>query len=111
VSPDPRRRAAVVLVERFGFAQRRACRVVGRHRSMQQYEPQRPHDDEKQLRTRLREIAISQPVGLAQSARHHQVRRPGGQSQTHGEINRRFPDPVACHACRETVGDVTACPT
>lgn len=61
MSPDRRRRAVVVLVERFGVSQRRACRVVGQHRSVQQYEPQRTHDDEQQLRARLRDIAIKHP--------------------------------------------------
>jgi putative transposase len=49
----------VVLVERFGVWQRRACRVVGQHRSVQQYGPQRPDGVEARLRARLREIDIS----------------------------------------------------
>ena len=35
VTPDRRRRAVVVLQGRFGVSQRRACRVVGQHRSTQ----------------------------------------------------------------------------
>ena len=35
VTPDRRRRAVVVLQERFGVSERRACRVVGQHRSTQ----------------------------------------------------------------------------
>jgi putative transposase len=61
VSPDLRRRAVVVLVERFGVSQRRACRVVGQHRSVQQYAPQRPEVDEARLRARLRQIATKHP--------------------------------------------------
>ncbi len=35
VTPDRRRAAVVRLVDRFGVSQRRACRVVGQHRSTQ----------------------------------------------------------------------------
>ena len=35
LTPERNRRAVVVLVERFGVSQRRACRVVGQHRSTQ----------------------------------------------------------------------------
>jgi len=61
VSPGRRRRAVVVLVERFGVSQRRACRVDGQHRSVRQYAPQRPDGDQHGLRARLREIANGHP--------------------------------------------------
>jgi hypothetical protein len=51
----------VVLVERFGVSQRRACRVDGQHRSVRQYAPQRPDCDQHGLRARLREIANGHP--------------------------------------------------
>ena len=35
LTPERRRRAVVVLVDRFGVSERRACRVVGQHRSTQ----------------------------------------------------------------------------
>jgi transposase InsO family protein len=51
----------VVLVDRFGVSQRRACRVVGQHRSTQRlaWRP-RPADEDK-LRRRLRAIARVHP--------------------------------------------------
>ncbi len=57
VTPDRRRRAVVVLVERFGVSERRACRVVGQHRSTQR-RPARPEPaEDAKLRRRLRRFA------------------------------------------------------
>jgi putative transposase len=51
----------VVLVDRFGVSERRACRVIGQHRSTQRRAPRlRPAAEEK-LRRRLREIARRHP--------------------------------------------------
>lgn len=76
VTPDRRRRAVVVLQERFGVSQRRACRVVGQHRSTQR-RPARPEptEDEK-LRRRLREFARRHPR-LGWRKAHDVVRREG----------------------------------
>ena len=61
VTPDRRRRAVVVLQERFGVSERRACRVVGQHRSTQRRCPRpEPAEDEK-LRRRLRQFAREHP--------------------------------------------------
>lgn len=61
VTPERRRRAVAVLVERFGVSERRACRVVGQHRSTQR-RPARPTPEaEAKLRARLREIAREHP--------------------------------------------------
>jgi len=61
VTPGRRRIAVAVLVDRFGVSQRRACRVVGQHRSAQR-RPRRPAADvEVKLRSRLREIAREHP--------------------------------------------------
>ncbi|MCT2587960.1 IS3 family transposase [Actinophytocola sp. S1-96] len=57
VSPGGRRRAVDVLQQRFGVSQRRACAVVGRHRSTQRRAPGQASDVESMLRTRLREIS------------------------------------------------------
>jgi putative transposase len=46
--------------ERFGMSQRRACRVVGQHRSTQRREPARA-DVDRDLRTWLREFARAHP--------------------------------------------------
>lgn len=51
----------MVLQERFGVSERRACRVVGQHRSTQR-KPKRPASSEQQhLAARLREIAGEHP--------------------------------------------------
>lgn len=61
MSPDRRRKAVVVLQQRFRVSERRACRVVGQHRSAQR-RPSRPVPDAEQvLRTRLREISVRHP--------------------------------------------------
>ena len=76
VTPDRRRRCVVVLQERFGVSQRRACRVVGQHRSTQR-RPARPVPaaDEK-LRRRLRVFARNHPR-LGWRKAHDVVRREG----------------------------------
>jgi putative transposase len=51
----------VVLVDRFGVSQRRACRVAGQHRSTQRLTPRRRPDAEEKVRRRLREIARKHP--------------------------------------------------
>ena len=76
VTPDRRRRAVVVLVERFGVSERRACRVVGQHRSTQRRAARPiPVADEK-LRCRLREFARRHPR-LGWRKAHDVVRREG----------------------------------
>jgi putative transposase len=45
VSPSRRRRAVLMLQDRLGYSERRACRYVGQPRSTQRHEPQRPQDD------------------------------------------------------------------
>ncbi len=61
MSPDRRRRAVVVLRDRFGVSERRACRLVGQHRSVQR-RPARPVCDADQvLRDRLRQISAAHP--------------------------------------------------
>ena len=76
VTPDRRRRVVVVLRERFGVSERRACRVVGQHRSTQR-RPARPMptEDEK-LRRRLRRFARRHPR-LGWRKAHDVVRREG----------------------------------
>jgi len=76
VTPDRRRRAVMVLQERFGVSQRRACRVVGQHRSTQRRAPRpQPAEDEK-LRRRLRRFARRHPR-LGWRKVHVVVRREG----------------------------------
>lgn len=61
MSPERRRRAVTVLQQRFGVSQRRACRVVGQHRSTQRKPALQAGDVEVVVRQRLRAIAASKP--------------------------------------------------
>ena len=75
VTPD-RRRAVLVLQERFGVSQRRACRVVGQWRSTRR-RPARPIPAiDEQLRRRLRRFARNHPR-LGWRKAHVVVRREG----------------------------------
>ncbi len=49
-----------MLQERLGLSQRRACRIVGQHRSTQRHEP-READPDRDLRERLRGFAAAHP--------------------------------------------------
>lgn len=46
---------------RFGVSERRACKVVGQHRSTQRLQPRPPAEDDSKLRGRLRQIAKEHP--------------------------------------------------
>ena len=61
VTPERRRRAVAVLVERFGVSERRACRAVGQHRSTQRRPPRPIPEAEDKLRARLPQIAKDHP--------------------------------------------------
>ncbi len=60
VSPSQRRRAAVMIQDRLGFSQRRACQIVGQHRSTQRHRPAEP-DPDRDLRRQLRDFARHHP--------------------------------------------------
>jgi putative transposase len=61
MSPERRRRAVVALCERFGVSERRACRLLGQHRSTQRHCRRPATDTETELRRRLRQIARTHP--------------------------------------------------
>src|SRR3954453_5824501 len=50
-----------MLAERFGVSQRRACRVVGQHRSTQRLDPPTPAQDDQLLREWLRAFSTRRP--------------------------------------------------
>lgn len=60
MSPARRRAAVDHLVKKFKVSQRRACRVVGQHRSSQRYAPV-PTDFEQQLLAAMRKLADRYP--------------------------------------------------
>lgn len=51
----------MALTTRFGVSERRACLVVGQHRSTQRLKPRPPAEDDAKLRRRLRAIAKKHP--------------------------------------------------
>jgi putative transposase len=61
VTPDRCRRVVTVLVKRFGVSERRACRVVGQHRTTQRREPRPEPEADVKLRRRLRRFARNHP--------------------------------------------------
>ncbi len=63
LTPERRRRAVVVLTQRFGVSERRACRVTGQHRSTQRLVGRPRPAEEDKLRRRLRAIARAHPAG------------------------------------------------
>ena len=67
-----------MLRERFGVSERRACQVVGQHRSTQRLDPPGSSDDEAELRALLRAFSTgAAPVGMAAGAKA--ARREGWQ--------------------------------
>jgi putative transposase len=66
----------VVLVGRFGVSERRACRVIGQHRSAQRRAPRLRLAAEEKMRRRLREIARRHPRWGWKTA-HTILRREG----------------------------------
>jgi putative transposase len=60
VSPARRRDAVLFLMRRRRVSERRACRVVGQHRSTQRYERLRPAY-ELRLVVRMNELAAAHP--------------------------------------------------
>jgi putative transposase len=60
VSPSRRRHAVVMLQDRLGISERRACRIVGQHRSTQRHQPDLAPDDAA-LRAELRNISRRRP--------------------------------------------------
>jgi hypothetical protein len=67
-----------MLQDRFGVSERRACRVVGQHRSTQRLEAPAPPADEAELREFLRAFAKRRPRwGWRRAAK--ELRREGWQ--------------------------------
>jgi transposase InsO family protein len=60
VTPNQKRLAVLALVDEFGVSQRRACLVVGQHRSMQRRCLVRS-SEEMGLRQRIRALAVKYP--------------------------------------------------
>ena len=57
LSPERRRRAVVVLQDRFRVSQRRACRLAGQNRNTQRRPMSVAVIEEQKLRRRIRELA------------------------------------------------------
>jgi putative transposase len=61
VTADRRRQAVRFLQERFGVSQRRACRVLGQHRSAQRQPPKKAKEGEARLVVRMLELVRQHP--------------------------------------------------
>ena len=76
VTPNRRRQAVNVLEDEFGVSQRRACKVVGQHRSTQRHPAPEPPEDEAVMREELRAFSKRRPRwGWRRAAKH--LRRNG----------------------------------
>ncbi len=60
MSPSRRRRGVLVLQDRLGLSERRACQIAGQHRSTQRRVPLRAPEDAA-LRARLRKVSRDRP--------------------------------------------------
>lgn len=65
-----------MLRHRFGVSERRACRLVGQHRSTQRLDPPPPCDEEAELRAWLRAFSTERPRWGWRRA-YKQLRREG----------------------------------
>jgi putative transposase len=61
VTAQQRRQAVRFLQERFGVSQRRACRVLGQHRSAQRQPPKKATEGEARLVARMLELVRKHP--------------------------------------------------
>ena len=62
--------------DRFGVSERRACALVGQHRSTQRLDPPAPSDEEAELRAWLRAFSVERPRWGWRRA-YKQLRRDG----------------------------------
>ena len=85
VGPPQRRRAVELVQEQLGVSQRRACQVVGQHRSTQRYEPAAA-DPDRALRAELREFAKNHPRWGYRRA--HAVLQRRGQAVNRKKVQR-----------------------
>jgi transposase InsO family protein len=74
-----------MLCDRLGISQRRACQIVGQHRSTQRHQPAEP-DPDRELRARLRRFAKRHPRWGYRRA--HVVLRREGQIVNRKKIQR-----------------------
>ncbi|QEY31819.1 IS3 family transposase [Synechococcus sp. RSCCF101] len=86
LSPERRRRAVVVLQQRYRASERFTCRVVGQNRSTQRHGGRAPGVEETKLRHRLREIAAEHIRWGRRMA--HRVLRREGWSVNHKRVQR-----------------------
>ena len=61
MTAEHRRQAVRLLQERFGVSERRACRVLGQHRSAQRQEPKKAKEGEERLVARMLELVKQRP--------------------------------------------------
>jgi len=91
-------------------SQRRACLVIGQHRSTQRLAPRPRSDDDDKLRRRLRDLARDHPRGYKTA---HTVVRREGWTVNRKRIQRLWRDeglrrPAPCRRKRRRLGDGSA---
>lgn len=95
--PAQQRAAVACTQERFGFSQRRACRLIGAGRSTIRYQGRRREDAE--LRDRLRELAAQRPrFGYR---RLHVLLQRAGITVNHKRIERLYREEGLAVRCRK----------
>lgn len=82
--PNRRRGAVTALRQRFGVSERRACSVVGLHRSTMRLTPAPMTTEETELRAWLRQFLVDRArLWAAPGSDDGPPSRMGGQRQTH----------------------------
>ncbi len=61
MTAEQRRQAVRLLQDQFGVSERRACRVLGQHRSAQRQAPKKAQEGEERLVTRMLELVKQHP--------------------------------------------------
>ncbi len=82
LTPNRHRTTVVVLRKRFGVSERRACRVVGKHRSTQRLLPPVVNDQEWRLREFLFASSKERPRLRVASCCEGPTAKRGGSSTT-----------------------------
>ena len=100
MSPARRRQAVMMLVDRKGLSERRACEIVGEHRSTQRREPCVAMDDAA-LRARLRRGLIDELITELPTVDVHVIARHAVNNAASREQRVERPDADALlHALR-----------
>lgn len=97
LGPSRRRKAIEYVIAKYKVPERRACRILGQHRSTQRYQRTRPESDEPLLAA-MRKIAKQHPVwGYEQVARRCRIPAKLPYTPSGACATRRFPGTIDGH--------------